>query len=314
VAEVIAVDIDDDPRFDPERRLWELRDILTICSSLVATAASTIESQNGDIYEIEELRLAHFSVKEYLISDRIRTAPASQYAIEEYAEEHITQTCLVYLLHFRGTIVLTLNNVDEFRLASYEAECWIQHAQAAKKDADRINQLNIELFEPQRDAYINWIRLFDFDKPWQGVDMTRSLEDVASPLYYASLACLIWPARLLLEKGADVNAQGGEYGNALQAALVEGHVAVVRLLLEKGADVNAQGGEYGNALQAASNAGHEAVVRLLLEKGADVNAQGGEYGNALQAASNGGHEAVVRLLLEKGADVNAQGGEYGNAL
>jgi len=73
-------------------------------------------------------------------------------------------------------------------------------------------------------------------------------------------------------------------------------------LLEKGADVNAQGGQFGNALRAASTWGHEAVVRLLLEKGADVNAQGGgRYGNALRAASYGGHEAVVQLLLENGA-------------
>ena len=49
----------------------------------------------------------------------------------------------------------------------------------------------------------------------------------------------------------------------------DGHEAVVRLLLEKGADVNAQGGQYGNALQAASYRGHEAVVRLLLKSGAE---------------------------------------------
>jgi ankyrin repeat protein len=80
----------------------------------------------------------------------------------------------------------------------------------------------------------------------------------------------------------------------------------VKLLLDKGADVNApvnaQGGGYGNALQAASHTGHEAVVKLLLDKGANVNAQGGRYGNALQAASHTGHEAVVKLLLENGAD------------
>jgi ankyrin repeat protein len=46
---------------------------------------------------------------------------------------------------------------------------------------------------------------------------------------------------MLLEKGADMNAQGGEYENALQAAILQGHEAIVRMLLEKGADVNAQG-------------------------------------------------------------------------
>jgi len=32
--------------------------------------------------------------------------------------------------------------------------------------------------------------------------------------------------------------------------------------------VNAHGGKYGNALQAASYKGHEGIVGLLLEKGA----------------------------------------------
>jgi hypothetical protein len=40
-----------------------------------------------------------------------------------------------------------------------------------------------------------------------------------------------------------------------QAASLEGHEVVVRLLVDKGADVNAQGGEYGHALQAAALAG-----------------------------------------------------------
>ncbi|ORY09452.1 hypothetical protein BCR34DRAFT_516475, partial [Clohesyomyces aquaticus] len=60
-----------------------------------------------------------------------------------------------------------------------------------------------------------------------------------------------------------------------QAALVKGNEQVVKLLLDKGADVNAQGGRYGNALQAALVKGNEQVVKLLLDKGADVNAQGG---------------------------------------
>jgi ankyrin repeat protein len=43
----------------------------------------------------------------------------------------------------------------------------------------------------------------------------------------------------------------------------------VELLLDKGADVNAQGGHYSNALQAASSGGHEATVKLLLDKDAN---------------------------------------------
>jgi ankyrin repeat protein len=45
------------------------------------------------------------------------------------------------------------------------------------------------------------------------------------------------------------------------------------MLLDKGAEVNAQGGEYGNALQAASRRGHETVVQMLLDKDDEVNVQ-----------------------------------------
>ncbi|KAF2752639.1 hypothetical protein EJ05DRAFT_430419, partial [Pseudovirgaria hyperparasitica] len=77
---------------------------------------------------------------------------------------------------------------------------------------------------------------------------------------------------------------------------------IVELLLDSGADVNAQGGRYGNALQAASCRGHEHTVKLLLNKGAVV------HDSALQAAADGGHQQTVKLLLDKGANVNAQGG------
>jgi ankyrin repeat protein len=135
-----------------------------------------------------------------------------------------------------------------------------------------------------------------------------------TPLYIVAEKGAYFMTRMLLDKGADVNEQGGEYGNALQAASSGGHEAVVKLLLDKGADVNAQGGEYGNALQAASLGGYETVVRLLLNKGADVNVQGGYYGNALQSASAKGNKEIATLLLDKGADVNAQGGQLRNAL
>jgi hypothetical protein len=37
-----------------------------------------------------------------------------------------------------------------------------------------------------------------------------------------------------IEKSADISASGGEYGDALQVALVEAYEEIVKLLLEKG--------------------------------------------------------------------------------
>lgn len=48
---------------------------------------------------------------------------------------------------------------------------------------------------------------------------------------------------------------------------------VVDALLDAGCDVDADGGLYRNALQAASFGGHEEIVRLLIEKGANGTAR-----------------------------------------
>ena len=276
VAEVVAVNAEES-QFDPEDRLTDPRDVLTICSSLVTMVAVPAKYNNMTSHEIIELRLAHFSVKEYLMSDQIRTGLTFQYNIQSKAEEEITQTCLAYLLYFQGD-VLNSENPNTFPLAQYAAERWCHHFRAMT-DSDQATELGMQLF--QGDTFMNWIRLFDPDRPWESSNISRDTTNVASPLYYASHQGLFKLVIQLLEKGADVNAWGGGYGNALQAASANGHKAVVTLLLDKGANVNTQGGTYGSALQAASNGGHEAVVALLLEKGADVNTQGGAYSNAL---------------------------------
>ncbi|KAB8079298.1 ankyrin repeat-containing domain protein [Aspergillus leporis] len=71
--------------------------------------------------------------------------------------------------------------------------------------------------------------------------------------------------------------------------------------LDAKADVSAQGGEYGNALQAASYAGNSQLVWILLAANADVNARGGQYGTAFLAAVNKGHSEVIQTLLDAGA-------------
>ncbi|KAH8817574.1 ankyrin repeat-containing domain protein [Flagelloscypha sp. PMI_526] len=148
-----------------------------------------------------------------------------------------------------------------------------------------------------------------------GVDV-NFITKTGSPLYYASNVGDLECVHALIEKGADVNARGGQYGSVLAAGALRRNLEIVRFLVENGADVNEIGGEYATALQAASVARNEETVRFLIKNGADVNAYGGQYGSALQAASYASYRDLghVRFLIENGADVNAVGGTYGTAL
>ncbi|CAG8955662.1 hypothetical protein HYFRA_00010926 [Hymenoscyphus fraxineus] len=118
---------------------------------------------------------------------------------------------------------------------------------------------------------------------------------------------------LLLNMGASPNAEGTEFGNALQAAAYDGNEDILRLLLDRGANPNQKYGDdtYGTALQAAAFQGTLANVQLLVELGALINfSKVGLFGNPLYAACSTGRDEIVEFLISRGADVNAAGGEY----
>jgi hypothetical protein len=163
----------------------------------------------------------------------------------------ITQTCLAYLLQFNTSGRLHKNLHVTFPLARYAAEHWIRHAHFGcknKPQSSSVFALMMKLLTDENSAFVNWVQIHDIDRYHKY--LKKQSGHNAKPLYYASLAGLTEASYDLLEMRADVNAQGGAFGNALQAALHGGHEAIAKLLIERGADVNAHG-YYGNALQAA---------------------------------------------------------------
>ena len=73
-----------------------------------------------------------------------------------------------------------------------------------------------------------------------------------------------------LDDGVDLNAQDPQFGSTpLSWAALMGHTEVVTLLLERGADVNAQNRDGATPLHSAAFLGRTETVKLLLEKGAD---------------------------------------------
>ena len=129
--------------------------------------------------------------------------------------------------------------------------------------------------------------------------------------------------RLLLSKGAPVNARSKDYYNStvLMEATSGGSTQTVEMLLAAGADVKATDDKGETALMKAATLDHRydpqqrlPMIELLLKKGADVNASDKSGRTALlhsvvQYMSEAGgvisHPEVVKLLLERGANVQA---------
>lgn len=96
-----------------------------------------------------------------------------------------------------------------------------------------------------------------------------------------------------MASGADVNAKtGGAHVYPLQTAASRGHEENLRLLLDRGANINAQSGYSRTALVAAVEGNHESAVQLLLGRGADIHIKIA-YGDALLYASVNGNERLV---------------------
>ena len=74
-----------------------------------------------------------------------------------------------------------------------------------------------------------------------------------------------------LANGADANAKEPQNGTPLLTlAALMGHADIAELLIENGADVNAQGGDGGTALHAVAFLGRAESAKVLLNHGADA--------------------------------------------
>jgi hypothetical protein len=193
--------------------------------------------------------LAHYSVKEYLVSTRIFESKAILFGLKPLlCYQTIAKYCLHYLLQFNRSDALTKDNLTRFALAEYSAQEWWSHAiSGGDRDKEMVSLIN-DLLDLSSQPYLAWLRIHDSDRPWEAADFSRTLSSIPPPLYYACKFGLLNSVQFLIEKGAGVNAAGRDYGSALQAASSEGHFEIVQFLIEKGADMNVVGGEYGNVL------------------------------------------------------------------
>ena len=300
LAELLAFDFDvaegEMPKLKPNWR-WEDHEqaILSTCSSLV-----TVVPKEGS----PVVQFSHFSVKEFLMSDRLATSrrDISQYHISlEDAHTLLTRASLAVLL--RDPDVNT--SADSAPLAEYAAEHWVTHAQA-NNVASRVRDGMRRLFDPDKPYFEAWVELHDID-PYEFSSEPPDPELGARPLYYAALGGFLEQVEhLTVTYPQSAKARGGNCGTALHSASFEGHLHVVRHLLRHGVDVNVRNTENSTSLLFASRNDHCDVVQCLLDHGADLDLRDKWQASPLLFAAYYGNVDAVRLLLEHNADANSK--------
>jgi len=107
--------------------------------------------------------------------------------------------------------------------------------------------------------------------------------------------------RILLDLGADVNWKNPGWNETpLYWAALYGKREAAALLIERGADLNAQISDGQSVLATAAYRGHQSVVALLLEKGADTSIRNNQGLTAAELANKHYQTGMANLINSKG--------------
>src|SRR6266404_1409683 len=324
LADVLAFDFTSGgtPELNTDWR-WEDQEeaVLSACSSLV----SVIIDDDSRV-----VQFSHFSVKEFLTSDRLSrsTEEVSVFYIPiEPSHTILAQACLGVLLRLDGRD--DKNNVKNIPLARYAAEYWVGHALVGDVELQIKDSMD-RLFDAEKPHFSAWVRIHNVDRDRFRNPLfleQKSNSDTltsASPLYFAALCGFHSQVEHLIKKKPQhINSQAGSHGTPFHATVYNGHIEVAKLLSQHGADVNAVSTRNKQTpFLLASYSGHLAIAKWLLNYNADVNYQDGDGLTPLHVAVVNGHLDIVQLLLAQNVEVNSRNNdrytplllasEYGN--
>ena len=341
--EILAIQNGEEGGFFPEDRLPDPADIVTVCSSFISrnfeeqiderSGESNDGSSTSSISDVDlaqddvkqrvqsQVRLAHFSVKEFLLSERCSLR--SEFEAQK-CHIMIAEGCIRYLLHLSEREEnLTEEIVEQHPLAHYAARYWWQHAQKIDRISNcAVPELALRLMSRQSRSLLAWVKISDMDFPSLEDEQNLRLRiaDLPKPLYYAASIKITKIVKDILQQTTSINARSGNFDYALHAAAAYGHDEVVQMLVDAGADINAESKYFGTALEIASLKGHPGTVRILLDAEFDIK-NSEVRGSALEAAVGVGSEntspndrmCILRMLLDAGTDYNTQSAALNDA-
>ena len=313
LAEILAIQFDEvaSPTFNAAWRPENPEEaVISACSSLIA-----VVDKGGHQF----VQFSHFSVKEYLTSERLAGAE------DRLSYYHILpEPAHTILAHISFSILLHLDNkidrdtIGHFPLAPYAARHWIDHAQF-RDVSSHITEVMKRLFDPTKPHFAAWVWLYDIDRYWtERMPTMHPTQPDAVPLYYASLGGFVGlTEHLIASHSRDVNSKGGFHTTPLHAASVKGHTKVVSLLLRSGADPDSRDDLGRVSLHRISQdisgrtARHDEIITR--DRSAPRRFwRGCEYHRRsrlwapLHAAAQSGYREIAELLLGCSASVDAR--------
>jgi len=292
-----AIAIERDTAFiDDESRLRGPQDILYLGRSLINV------STEGYV------RLAHLSVRDYLLSATIRNSPTTSFFALDKREGHVqlALACLTYLFfdELRSGPSSTGQEYEDrlkrLPMLKYIATAWPYHIRAAAAEGGELDEAVAQFWHPDsRSSFMSWVQVINASANF----MWNIYPSWATPLYYAASFGLTGAVQSLLasdEGRRDLNAPGSRFGGTpLHAAAIRNHVDIMRLLMDAGASP-AKADLNGVApLHSAAVRGLPDAVRLLLQYGAPTDVEDAmDHMTPLEWAARQGDCSAVMALLE----------------
>ncbi|PQK10157.1 hypothetical protein BB8028_0002g04810 [Beauveria bassiana] len=126
--DALAVEPTSEARFDPANRMPMPQEIVQYCAGLVSL---TVRCSKSKLRYATEIALAHFSVKEYLLSDRLKPSMGEQLN-KRTATAALVELCVSYLLSLESPVLP--DRVGElYPFARYSAQYWSHYASVVEK-------------------------------------------------------------------------------------------------------------------------------------------------------------------------------------
>jgi len=315
ILDMLAVSTQGPPYIRKDGRVF-LSTLLAACGSLV------VMSSGGQ----RELRLAHASVKDYLLSEDIRRGPAKEFAFSnEDGRENRPGHRTGCLLHHDDVGAFGPPTLEQHPFTLYAALNWHFHAQDANDAEERglLDDLIFELFHVNEGAYINWHRICGGsgpDHPVEGFAWGKHLVDskpaslkeclrrqaINQPLLHATEWDMWRIVERLLDAGHDPNVfSSGNYA-PMHGGVHRRAFRSMELLLRRGAHIDIGDWLMASPLVQCVFWKQDALaIEWLLARGADASRGTPVAGSVLECAAVKGRADLVELVLDKSnADPN----------